>query len=154
MAELVVDTNFLVALIDAGDRWQEAAGGIEEALLETQHHIIYFDCVIGETISVLGRRLEEKGRSQEFGALLFSLCQRIPIHTITWIFPEAPSRYERILNLVEQHQGTLNFHDALIGLAMQDRGCRYLVSFDRDFDNLPWIKRIDSQAGVKAILVS
>ena len=37
----------------------------------------------------------------------------------------------------------LNFHDALIALACRQLGVRFLASFDRDFDQVSWLERIE-----------
>jgi hypothetical protein len=40
------------------------------------------------------------------------------------------------------------FHDALIALACQELGVRLLVSFDPDFDHIPWLTRIQNVAQI------
>jgi predicted nucleic acid-binding protein len=52
--------------------------------------------------------------------------------------------YEPILALVEQSNGALNFHDALIALACQEREIAAIASFDPDFDQVPWLSRLAS----------
>ena len=55
-----------------------------------------------------------------------------------------PGLYNRISALVRQSQGRLNFHDALIALACQELEIEMILSFDRDFDEIPWMKRYES----------
>lgn len=38
--------------------------------------------------------------------------------------------------------GILNFNDALMAILCQELGIDVIVSFDRDFDLAPWLKRI------------
>jgi predicted nucleic acid-binding protein len=38
--------------------------------------------------------------------------------------------------------GNLNFNDALIALSCHHRDIPFIASFDRDFDNVPWLQRI------------
>jgi predicted nucleic acid-binding protein len=50
--------------------------------------------------------------------------------------------YEPILALVEETNGVLNFHDALIALACREREIPVIASFDPDFDLIPWLNRL------------
>jgi predicted nucleic acid-binding protein len=38
--------------------------------------------------------------------------------------------------------GALNFHDALIALACRERGVPAIASFDPDFDQVTWLRRL------------
>lgn len=49
------------------------------------------------------------------------------------------------LEKIKQHNGALNFHDALIATVMANAGLKYIVSFDEDFDLIEGIERIDHQ---------
>jgi predicted nucleic acid-binding protein len=67
---------------------------------------------------------------------------------ITWISQEIQRLYPDILALVREHNGELNFHDALIALACRELEIPYIASFDRDFDRVTWLTRIDRPANV------
>ena len=54
------------------------------------------------------------------------------------------SRFFDILDLIGQHRGRLNFHDALLALEARELGIPYIASFDSDFDAIPWLTRISS----------
>lgn len=90
----------------------------------------------------MGRRFEERGRTNEFGEVLRKLKKLVPGRLITWVYPRVPELYRAILNLVEEHKGKLNFHDALIALVSKEMEIEYIVSFDRDFDEIEWLRRI------------
>lgn len=67
MPNAVVDTNVLVAMVDGRDNWHiRTENFIEQLEREQNMQLVYFDCVLNETLSVLGRRLEEQKRSHEF----------------------------------------------------------------------------------------
>ena len=66
MTNAIADSNFIIALVDKKDKWREQALTLQDALKNQHAEFIYLDCIINETISVVGRRLEEKGRSYEF----------------------------------------------------------------------------------------
>lgn len=76
--EAIIDTNVLVALIDNRDDWSLRAQELMTALYDQEIHLLFLDCVINETISVLARRSEERKRSDEFSNLLDELTQRMP----------------------------------------------------------------------------
>jgi predicted nucleic acid-binding protein len=40
--------------------------------------------------------------------------------------------------------GELNFHDALIALACRDRDIPAIASFDADFYQVPWLRRLSA----------
>lgn len=63
--------------------------------------------------------------------------------SITWVYPRVPELYKAILNLVGEHKGKLNFHDALIALVSKEMDIEYIVSFDKDFDEIEWLKRVE-----------
>lgn len=70
MINAIIDSNFVIALVDEKDKWRKQALSLQNALEKEKAKLIYLDCIINETISVVGRRLEEKGRSDEFKTVL------------------------------------------------------------------------------------
>lgn len=139
---VVIDANILVALVDARDKWHPQAVALRDALVARHARLIYFDCVVNETVGVIGRRAEEQNRSDQFGELLNELSRRIPMSSITWISREGEHLHDQILALCHAQGGRLNYNDALMALLCQDKGIHWIVSFDRDFDELPWLVRI------------
>ena len=141
-----IDSNVLVGLLDDRDKWHVQARALLDALKEEAVSVIYFDCVLNETISVMARRSEEQNRSTEFSGLLDKLQVQVPEDLITWITLDTQRLYNRIIALVRQTQGRLNFHDALIALACQELEIKVILSFDRDFDEVPWMERYESMS--------
>lgn len=142
MINAIIDSNFIIALVDEKDKWRKQALSLQNALKKEQAKLIYLDCIINETVSVVGRRLEEKGKSDEFKTVLGKIKEIVPEENITWIYPEVKRLYGGILNLVKAHKGRLNFHDALIILAAKEMKTDLIISFDEDFDQVEGIKRI------------
>ena len=138
----VIDANVLVALVDARDKWHSQAIALRDALLAQQAQLVYFDCVVNETVGVIGRRAEEQKRSDQFGALLNRLSQQVPPSAITWISRESERMYQDVLDLCRAQEGRLNFNDALMALLCREQGIGDIISFDRDFDELPWLIRV------------
>ena len=76
--------------------------------------LVYFDCVVSETISVIGRRAEEQKRTGQFSELLDLVAHQIPPSAITWVSRESERLYEQVLSLCRDRGGRLNFNDALM----------------------------------------
>ncbi|MBI3913904.1 MAG: PIN domain-containing protein [Chloroflexi bacterium] len=66
----------------------------------------------------------------------------MPIATLTWILPDAPRLYSATLDLIRSTSGALNFNDALIALACREREIPAIASFDTDFDQIAWLRRV------------
>ncbi len=107
MINAIIDSNFVIALVDEKDKWRKQALSLQNALEKEKAKLIYLDCIINETISVVGRRLEEKGRSDEFKTVLEKIEEIVPPENINWIYPEVRRLYREILNLVKVHKGRL-----------------------------------------------
>ena len=75
--QAVIDSNVLVAAIDSRDKWHRMAKSLAGALKAGQVNLIYLDCVVNETISVLARRTNEQKRPGEFASLLDELMEQV-----------------------------------------------------------------------------
>jgi len=142
MTTACIDANVLVALVDARDKWHHSATALRDALLDVDAQLVYFDCVVNEALSVMGRRAEEQKRSDQFEHLVDTLTALVPEHDITWISVAGPRLFQDVVSLCRHHQGRLNYHDALMTLVCQELGICHIVSFDPDFDEVAWLTRI------------
>lgn len=140
--KVVVDSSVLVGLINPHDLWRDQALALRNVLLETDQELFYFDCVVAESISAAARRLHEKGRFADVEALFDRLNTQVPGDTLTWVLPDVPRLYPDVLELVRSSSGALNFNDALIALACQERDIAAIASFDADFDKVAWLRRL------------
>ncbi|MBC8503223.1 MAG: type II toxin-antitoxin system VapC family toxin [Chloroflexi bacterium] len=148
--EIVIDTSVLVGILVPNDHWHTQAVSLGKAIQEREHTPVYFDCVAAEAISVIVRRLEEKGLSAEIELLFKKWNDQIPSDAISWVFPDVPRLYSEIIDLVQSSSGSLNFNDALISLACRERDIEAIASFDRDFDQIHWLKRLSLHADITA----
>jgi len=114
---IVIDASVLVGLLVPDDVWHARAVALWETIKRTGHSAVYFDCVAAESISVITRRLHEKGRTTDIEAVLDRLQAQVPSPVITWIPPDVPGLYNDVLSLIRSSLGALNFNDALIALA-------------------------------------
>ena len=148
---VTIDTSVIVALVDARDKWHHNAIVLRDALLNAGAQLVYFDCVINEAIGVIGRRTEEQKRSDQFEHLLDELTTMIPECSITWISVAVQRLFQEVVGLCRSNQGRLNFHDTLMALACQELGTRFIVSFDKDFDEVVWLTRIADPVEVQKL---
>jgi predicted nucleic acid-binding protein len=139
---VAVDTSLLVGLVDQRDKWHTAGVALREALKTAALEMVYFDCVMNETVSVLARRARERKRTEEFTGLFANLVSTVPQQSITWLSTETERLYPDIMALVRDSDGDLNFHDALIALGSREFEIRWVASFDGDFDLIPWLTRL------------
>lgn len=115
-----------------------------ERLDANQDEVVYLDCVLGECVSVIARRMKEQGRGEQIPHMVDELGSRIPDSDITWASSEWHRLYRDILGIVKQTSGALNFNDALIGLLCKEWGVGTIASFDRGFDILNWVTRMSN----------
>lgn len=139
---VLIDTSYLVGLIEPMDVWHAQSRAIYGALQQKGTQAVYTDCVINEAINVLVRRSEERGRLERFPGLMDLLHHQVPSSAITWIYGQVRRWYEPIFARVRESQGRLNFHDALLILAAREMNIPAIVSFDGDFDGVPELVRL------------
>jgi predicted nucleic acid-binding protein len=140
--EVVIDSSVLVGLLVPNDVWHSRAVALWEGIKTAGHVGLFLDCVAAESISVATRRLQEKDRMADVEPLLDRLNVQVPSEAITWILPDVPHLYPEALDLMRSSSGALNFNDALIALACRERGIPAIASFDADFDQVPWLRRL------------
>ncbi len=146
--KVVIDSSVLVGLLYPNDLWHSQAVALWTAVKTAGHISTYFDCVATEAISVAVRRLHEKGRQPEVDTLFKQLNSYVPPETITWILPDVSRLYPEALKLMRSSSGSLNFNDALIALACRERDIPAIASFDADFDQIAWLRRLTSPQDV------
>ena len=149
MIEVILDASYVVALVDEKDRWHQQAVNLHGELKLLEARLVYLDCVMNETLSVIAKRLELRGESETFSAVLSTIQQLAPLEQITWVYPEIKQWYTSLLALMETHQGRLNFHDALIVLAATEMRIQRIVSFDADFDEVEGVQRIKTASDLQ-----
>jgi len=148
MSKVVLDTVVLAAIVDTRDKWHLNAIALDEALLTSKAEVFVMDIVVSETISTLMPRLYEQKRESQVHLVLDRLEGIAPPSRINWISSTIQKLFPEILELIRVHNGTLNFNDALLALICRENMIPYIASFDRDFDRISWLTRIDAPANV------
>ena len=140
--QVVVDSNVLIGILNPLDHWHTHSIAFHDALKSAGVQLIYFDCVITQVTSAAARRLFEKDLADEVDQLFNRLDAQIPKTEITWVLSEVGRLYEDVLDLMRSSGGELNFHDALIAIICREQQIPAIASYDADFDQVPWLKRI------------
>ena len=142
MIRIGIDTSVLIGLLDPKDVWHEPATALKQALKAHGADVAVFDCVLAEAISTMARRIHEQRRTADLDRLVTRILTDYPTEDILWVLPDVPVLYIEIVELVRSSHGELNFNDALIALSCHHRGIPLIASFDRDFDQLSWLRRV------------
>jgi predicted nucleic acid-binding protein len=142
--QIIIDTSMLVPRLDARDSLRQPALHLWSALEQGNWEVLVFDCVANETISVLCRRFTERQQYAEWPVAFTRFREFCSQHPLYWSSRRVESLFSTILELMEQHAGRLNFHDALIVLEARHLGIPYIASFDHDFDTIVGLQRIAS----------
>jgi len=136
MSDPFVDTDVLIRLLTGDDPVKQAAAtALFERVEAGELTLLAPDTVIADAVFVLSSRRLYNLPRQEVQQLLTTLLR----------LPRFRVRNRRaLLRALEIYGGSnLDFGDALIVAAMHEAGSEAVFSFDRDFDRLPGISRIE-----------
>jgi predicted nucleic acid-binding protein len=150
MTAVALDTNILVAVVDATDTWHARAVDLSEQIANPRIDQVVFDLVYLEAVTVLARRASERTDTVGLPSLLAALESLIPFDEVTWLSTSVPRLASAAIDLVVTSGGRLNVNDALVALACRELGLSNLLSFDADFDEVPWLTRLASPEAVHA----
>ena len=139
---IVIDTSVLIGLLDPKDVWHGQAVAIKQAMQAHGADVAVLDCVLAEAISAMARRIHEQRRTSDLNQLVSRILIDYPTDDVLWVLPDVPVLYAEVVELVRASGGELNFNDALIALSCRYRDIPLIASFDRDFDQVTWLKRI------------
>lgn len=141
MEKLLLDTSFLVALNDTRDTLYPVALSIYERISE-ESEILIPDAVINEAINVFARRCRERKQHQAFQTLMDEMLGFVEASDILWAYEHLGEHFHAVMDEVRRWKGKLNVHDVLLVRIAREQGLTHLVSFDRDFDEMPELTRI------------
>jgi len=153
MSDIIVDTNFLVGLLDEKDKWHQRSVELYQNLEAVQIEMIIFDCVANELISVIGKRFEESGREKKFKEFVKKkLIPLISRDKIVSLYKWVDEWYDEIIKIVIDSSGKFNFHDALIQVGAKEMNLKYIISFDEDFDKATGLMRIKEKRDIEKFI--
>jgi predicted nucleic acid-binding protein len=152
MVDIIIDTNIFVAFIDNSDKWNATANLIMNELEKFDTNLILLDTVFNEAINVIIKRLSEKKRFGEFNSIFKKLKNEFSIDEICWNSHLQKVFHNKIMNMIEQYNGSLNYNDSFITQYMIHNDIKYIISFDYDFDLIKEIFRISDHKSIQYIL--
>jgi len=153
MSDIIVDTNFLLGLLDEKDKWHQRSVKLYQNLKVAQVEMIIFDCVANELISVIGKRFEESGREEGFKEFVKEkLMPLISRDKIVSLYKWVNEWYDEIIKIVIGSSGKFNFHDALIQVGAKEMNLEYIISFDEDFDKATGLMRIKEKKNIEKFI--
>jgi predicted nucleic acid-binding protein len=145
MINVLLDTNCFVALLDSSDKWNKTSVDILTELQKNDINLLITDIVLNEAINVICKRLENKGRSDEMKEFLGLIEKQYPAETILWISADIKIYHSKIIWLVSENKGLLNYNDCFLLAYMLKNKIKNIISFDNDFDQITGINRIDNK---------
>lgn len=151
---VAADTSFVVAVEDDRDSLHRNGTALAAELAAAPIDLVYFDIVIVEAVNVMGRRAGERKSGRSFDVLTHTIRDLVEAQLIAWVTSETRRWFPAALELTAASDRGLNLNDAFIALACQEAGIRAIVSFDRDFDGVPWLHRIHDEASPATALAA
>ena len=133
--QIFLDSNFVVALIDAADVHHQRSVRLLEKIGVSNAEIFLSDVLINEVLSVLAKRCASKGRREVFSHLAVLMQQLMYQYPILSLYELVPQNYTKLVSMMVHSQGELNFHDCLIVLFLKELPEVSLVTFDKDFES-------------------
>jgi len=144
MTNILVDTNCFVAILDTTDKWNKVSVEIYANLQIYDVNLLITDVVLNESINVICKRLENKGRSNEIDHFLKLIEKQYTTDTIVWISEEIKKFHPHIIKLVRDNHRLLNYNDCFLLAYMLKNKIKNIISFDNDFDSIIGINRISN----------
>ena len=138
--KVILDANVLVGFFDGDDIWHSRS---ESLMSEVREEGVFLDCVLNELFTVLHRRARDRRIKKNLTTLMDNINKQVRRKGIFWAYTTVPHYYEDIISLIKEHQGLLNFHDCLIAIVAREENIKKIVSFDKHFDKISWLERIE-----------
>lgn len=138
-----LDTNFVVSLLDERDSNHSMAKELFQKYSMVDKEVFLSDAVVNESMTVLARRSENKKLAVSYKQLEERFRSTLENKAVLCLYEILyGENFGRIRKLMLGSNGHLNFHDCLIAIFLKEVPKVKLVSFDLDFDHVPWITRI------------
>lgn len=138
--QYILDTNVLVALIDSSDIFHDRATRLMERIRLNEGEAYLSDAVLNETLSVLAKRCEARGRQRFFNDLAARFRSQIRDKPILCLYELLPNHFKSFQEIMTQSEGRLNFHDSMIVFFLRQLPEVILATFDKDFSEVGTIQ--------------
>lgn len=144
MSKALVDTSFAIALMDSKDQHHEEAIRILSKVKADETELVYMDCVVNEIYSVMARKLSGRKMSSKFPEIADEISAALSNVEVINAYRYLPKFHPKVVDLMKQTEGRLNYHDTLIALSLREEKINAIVSLDSDFDEVEWLERISN----------
>jgi predicted nucleic acid-binding protein len=143
MADVVLDANVLVGLLDARDALHQRALALVVRLECDGYAPVLLDVCVNEALSVLCRRAEQRRyQPPEMRTIFVAARAWYEREEIFWITPHIEHLMTEVLEVAAGSQGQLNINDALLVVLQREEIIGEVASFDTDFDAVAGFRRV------------
>ena len=138
MADVVLDANVLVGYFDQSDNLHKQALAVFEQLEATGNTPLMLDFLVAEAVSVVCRRtMQRKTNRPDLDAIIVKVKSLFERGDIEFLNQDVEGRFVKVLDVVQQSAGALNFHDATLLVLQQDGVIDAVATFDEALANHP-----------------
>jgi predicted nucleic acid-binding protein len=143
MADVVLDANVLVGLLDGGDALHRRARALVSRLALAGHELVLLDVCMSEALSVLCRRAEQRRHQPPDLSLVLEAWHAWHARgEIFFVTSYADGLFPEVLSVVADSGGRLNVNDALLVVLQRQEIIGDVASFDADFDTVADFRRV------------
>lgn len=140
--QYLLDSNFLVALIDEADVHHGRAARLLEKITAEDAEFFVSDLLINEVLSVFAKRCEQKKKEREFPSLVRKFQAALRGYPVLCLYELVAKQLGSLIELMVHHRARFNFHDALLLTFLKELPEMRLVTFDQDFGSIGSLKVI------------
>jgi predicted nucleic acid-binding protein len=143
MAEVVLDANVLVALLDERDVHAARAAALLERLEADDHEPALLDFLLMEAVSVLARRARERRTNPPDLVVGLAHVRRwYEEGSIQFLAGEGERLFPNVIDTIEATGGTVNFNDALLVVLQREGVIGDVASFDEGLAQVAGFRRV------------
>ena len=143
MAEVVLDANILVGFLDKADVHNARAETLLAELQRNGHVPLILDVLVGEAVSVICRRAQERRAKQTDLDRVIQVIRRWHAGGgIANVSMDVSARFNAILDVVAASAGVINFNDAMLVVLQREGAIGDVASFDKALDTVPGFRRV------------
>lgn len=144
MADIAVDANILVGLLDQNDSLHIPAETLLRRLSSAGEPILLLDLCVSEALSVLCRRATQRRMSPpDLDVICGTVRAWYDAGQITFVQEESEAQFTSIVDIVHGSRGALNFNDAFLAVLQREGRIGAVASFDRNLDAVEGFRRIE-----------
>ncbi|HEX4336197.1 MAG TPA: type II toxin-antitoxin system VapC family toxin [Polyangiaceae bacterium] len=143
MADVVIDADVLVALLDENDSLSAQATALLARLDADGHVPVVLDVLLGEAVSVLCRRAaERKANPPDLARALDQARSWLERGEVAFVGRDQERLLGAMLDVVKETGGKVNVNDALLVVLQREGSIGDVASFDKKLDTAVGFRRV------------